>query len=251
MIFIWGKKLVYSKLGYVADFCPICRTPQAFEVQTIGVASHVYYISFGKGALTGYQRKCYQCGVTLDAKPTNYATIVDHLRPLPQLIMSTFPNLITAYQAVLALEERVLAAPSSLTAHERRALIRNPLILMSPKVEKRYAATHIDLQTVITFFGVLLAIFATVALAERIAPPYVPQAATIMSVIGVVLIGWQVSLSNRRFIRRHVIPVLAKSLRPLNPSEEELNAALAELAKLRHKIGRKLSTRDLMGALAS
>src|SRR5258705_351547 len=80
MIFIWGKKLVYSKLGYVADFCPICRSPQAFEVQSVGVASHVYYVSFGKGALAGYQRKCCDCGVTLDAKPTNYATISDHLR---------------------------------------------------------------------------------------------------------------------------------------------------------------------------
>jgi len=28
MIFIWGKKLVYSKLGYVADFCPISKAPR-------------------------------------------------------------------------------------------------------------------------------------------------------------------------------------------------------------------------------
>jgi hypothetical protein len=250
MIFIWGKKLVYSKLGYVADFCPICRSPQAFEVQSVGVASHVYYVSFGKGALAGYQRKCCDCGVTLDAKPTNYATISDHLRPLPQLIMGTFPNLTTAYQAVLALEERVRTSPSSLTAQERRALIRNPLILMSPKVEKRYASTNIDLQTVITFFGVLLALFAESAIVERIAPGNAPQSIAITCVIGIILIGWQISLSNRRFIRRNIIPILARTLKPLDPSKEEVEAALAELTKLRHKIGRKLSSGDLMTALA-
>jgi hypothetical protein len=250
MIFIWGKKLVYSKLGYVADFCPICRSPQAFEVQSVGVASHVYYVSFGKGALAGYQRKCCECGVALDAKPANYATISDQLRPLPQLIMGTFPNLTTAYQAVLALEERVRTTPLSLTAQERRALIRNPMVLMSPKVEKRYASTHIDVQTVITFFGVLLAIFAEAAIVERVASAYVPQSIAIVSVIGIVLIGWQISLSNRRFIRRNIIPILARTLKPLKPSEEELEAALAELTRLRHKIGRKLSSRDLMTALA-
>jgi len=250
MIFIWGKKLVYSKLGYVADFCPICRSPQAFEVQSVGVASHVYYVSFGKGALAGHQRKCRECGVTLDAKPTNYATISDQLRPLPQLIMGTFPNLTTAYQAALSLEERVRTSPSSLTAQERRALIRNPLVLMSPKVEKRYASTHIDLQTVITFFGVLVALFAEAAVVERIAPQYVPQSIVIMGVIGIILIGWQISLSNRRFVRRNIIPILARTLKPLAPSAEEVEAALAELAKLRHKIGRKLSSRELMAALA-
>ncbi len=44
--------------------------------------------------------------------------------------------------------------------------------------------------------------------------------------------------------------ILARTLKPLKPSEEELEAALAELTKLRHKIGRKLSSRDLMTALA-
>jgi hypothetical protein len=250
MIFIWGKKLVFSKLGYVADFCPICRSPQAFEVQSVGVASHVYYVSLGKGALAGYQRTCCECGVALDAKPTNYAAISDHLRPLPQLIIGTFPNLTTAYQAVLALEERVRTTPLSLSAQERRTLIRNPLALMSPKVEKRFASTHIDLQTVVTFFGVLLAIFAEASIVERIAPRFEAQSVLIMSVIGIILVGWQISLSNRLFIRRSIIPILAKTLKPLKPSKEELEAALAELTKLRHKIGRKLSSRDLLTALA-
>lgn len=244
---VWGKKLVYSKLGYVADFCPICRSPQAFEVLSVGVVSHVYYVSFGKGALAGYRRKCCVCSVDLDAKPTNYATISDHLRPLPQLIMGTFPNLTTVYQSVLALEERVRVSPSSLTGPERRALIRNPLVLLSPKVEKRYASTHIDWQTVTTFFGVLLALFAEGAV---VPPGKAPQSLAITCVIGIILIGWQISLSNRRFIRRNIIPILAKTLKPLDPSKEEVETALAELTKLRHKIGRKLSPRDLMTALA-
>jgi hypothetical protein len=115
---------------------------------------------------------------------------------------------------------------------------------------RRYASTHIDLQIVITFFGVLLAIFAEAAIVERIASEYVPESIAIVSVIGIILTGWQISLSNRRFIRRNIIPILVRTLKPLKPSEEELEAALAELTKLRHKIGRKLSSRDLMTALA-
>jgi hypothetical protein len=64
------------------------------------------------------------------------------------------------------------------------------------------------------------------------------------------LVGWQISLSNRRFIRRSIIPILARTLKPLKPSKEELEAALADLTKLRHKIGRKLSSHDLLTALA-
>ena len=30
MFVVWGKKHVYRKLGYVADFCEICRGPKAF-----------------------------------------------------------------------------------------------------------------------------------------------------------------------------------------------------------------------------
>ena len=83
-----------------------------------------------------------------------------------------------------------------------------------------------------------------------IAPGSAPQSIAITCVIGIILIGWQISLSNRRFIRRNIIPILARTLKPLDPSKEEVEAALAELTKLRHKIGRKLSSGDLMTALA-
>jgi hypothetical protein len=246
MIFIWGKKLVYRKLGYVADFCPICRTPQAFEVQRVGLAGHVYFVSLGEGELAGFQRKCCECAIALDAKPTQYASIAEALRPLPQLTAQTFPHLSKAYATILALEERVKATPSSLSPQERYALIRNPMLLLSPRVEKRYASTHIDLQTAITFLGVLVAIFAESAVVSRFAPDHASESIIGMCLLGVILVAWQIALSNTRFIRRSIVPVLAKTLRPLKPTEAEVQAALAELAKLRHKLGRKLKPRDLM-----
>jgi len=41
MFIVWGKKIVYRKLGFVADFCPICRGPRAFELKRVGSASHL------------------------------------------------------------------------------------------------------------------------------------------------------------------------------------------------------------------
>jgi hypothetical protein len=249
MIFIWGKKLVYRKLGYVADFCPICRTPQAFEVRRVGLAGHVYFVSVGEGELAGFQRKCCECAIALDAKPTQYASIAEELRPLPRLTAQTFPNLSKAYAAILALEERVKSTPSSLSPQERYALIRSPMLLLSPRVEKRYASTHIDLPTAVTFAGVLAAIFAEGSVASRLAPDHASESIMVTCLFGVLLVGWQIALSNSRFIRRSIVPVLAKTLRPLKPTEAEVQAALTELAKLRHKLGRKLKSRDLMTSL--
>jgi hypothetical protein len=209
----------------------------------------VYFVSLGEGALAGFQRKCCECAIALDAKPTQYAAIADERLPLPKLTAHTFPNLSKAYAPVLALEERVRATPASLSPQERYALIRNPMLLLSPRVEKRYASTHIDLQTAITFAGVLVAIFAEAAVVSRIAPDHASESLIGMCVLGLVLVGWQIALSNTRFIRRSIVPVLAKTLRPLKPTESEVQAALAELAKLRHKLGRKLKSRDLMTEL--
>jgi hypothetical protein len=45
MAVIWGRKKVERKLGFVAEFCPICRTPREFEVSRVGIA-RVISISF-------------------------------------------------------------------------------------------------------------------------------------------------------------------------------------------------------------
>src|SRR5258706_9118781 len=44
MFIIWGKKRVTKSLGYVADFCPLCRDVRTFELVRVGLAGHIYYL---------------------------------------------------------------------------------------------------------------------------------------------------------------------------------------------------------------
>lgn len=246
MFIVWGKKIVNRKLGFVGDFCPICRGPRAFELRRIGSASHVYYISFGEGELVGYERVCQDCGTALQAEPGTYASISKVCAPVPELVKQTFPTMSEALQERLALEERVQHAPALLSQEERRALIRSPFVLLSPKVEKRFSSsTHVDKEVGMSLLAALLLLMFGPALAAAVAPDSSDIAVLMSLAIGVVLVGWQMALSGRRFMRRQVVPVLARALRPLRPTEEELKTALSELKQLRNKMGTKLELSDL------
>jgi hypothetical protein len=246
---VWGKKLVYRTLGYIADFCPMCRTPRVFKLQRVGLARHVYYISFGEGELAGYQRTCQQCGIAVAAKPTLYASVAAQPAALPEMIAQTFPKLPQAYQPTLELEERIRNSPASLTPEERHALIRQPFQLLSPRVEKQFASLHIDNDAGLTLLGVLVTLFIASFILKRVAPDSLEVSMVSILLAGMVLVIWQISQAGRRFMRRKIIPLLAATLQPLNPTDGEVQAVLAEFKKLRQKIGSKMKAKDLMSAL--
>jgi SepF-like predicted cell division protein (DUF552 family) len=51
-------------------------------------------------------------------------------------------------------------------------------------------------------------------------------------------------------MRRQIVPVLASSLKPLRPTEKELQSVLAELKQVRNKMGAKLVLSDLQEHMA-
>ncbi|WP_426105768.1 hypothetical protein [Massilia sp. TSP1-1-2] len=55
----------------------------------------------------------------------------------------------------------------------------------------------------------------------------------------------------RTFMRREIVPVLAKTLARLRPTEQELQAVLTRLAQMREVIGSRLKLADLMAGLDS
>lgn len=251
MFIVWGKKLVHRKLGHVADFCPICRGPRAFTLTRVGSAGHVYYVTVGQGELVGHERTCLDCGTSLPADPTAYASVSRKLVKLSDLARQTYPNFKQALAARLALEEKVQRTPLLLTPEERRALIRNPFLLLSPKVEKRFASTHIDREIAMSIGGAVVAMVAVPAVARTLAPDAAELALLVCMVLGLLLVAWQFATSGRRFMQRKVAPLLARALFPLNPSASELNSVLAELKQLGHRIGTKLKLADLQPHLRS
>lgn len=248
MFIVWGKKRVTTFLGYVADFCPICRSLQMFKIKRIGIAGHLYYVSFGEGELAGHIRTCAACNTDLNARPENYKELgKEELAPF-QLASLTFPNWAQAYAARLAVEKELSSPFGKLPSHVRQALIREPFELLSPKVETRFASSQIDGRTTLA----VLAFFVLLGIATWISEKFPASSELLFSaavISGLSTIGVAVYQIRERFFREKVIPQLSTSLRPLKPTAAELDAALNEMKSAGHKIGKKLKLKWLLGAL--
>ena len=153
---IWGKKYVYSRLGYVADFCPLCREVRAFGLKRVGLAGHIYYISLTEGELVGHTRACAGCGIIFDASPENYARPSKELRPVRELIAHTFPNIAAYYARRFALEKAIRDPFAKVSAADRMALVKEPFTLLSNRAEERFRAGLVDHQSSAVFIAALV-----------------------------------------------------------------------------------------------
>jgi hypothetical protein len=245
MFIVWGKKIVYRKLGHVADFCPLCRTPKAMSVRRIGLAGHVYYITAGEGELVGHDRTCSDCKTAFEANPANYASLSKKPLPLAELKTMTFPDMDEALRERLALEEKLRKTPAFLSSEERYALVRSPFLLLSPKVEERFAGTKFDREVGFAMAGALLLILAMPALGALVLPEQ-PELLILGAIAaGAVLVVWQIAVSGRRFMRREIIPRLDRALKPLRPTRAEVEQVLGEMKQYQHKMAGKLRLDDL------
>ncbi|MCE3606581.1 hypothetical protein LXA47_23700 [Massilia sp. P8910] len=249
MFIIWGKKYVYRKIGFVADFCPICRTVHAFVVKRVGLAGHLYYISAGEGELAGFERTCESCATTFVTDTDKYREIVKKSPSLADLRTQTFPDLDVVMHDRLALEARIAKAPMLLSRDERNALILGPFMLLAQKVEKRYASTDLDKEVGLALVAALVLMTAGPAASLALFPDGGPAVMLGFMVLALALVAWQMMVAKRRFMTRKVVPLLAKALRPLKPSDNELQAALAQMRQAGHKIGIKLKLPELQAQL--
>jgi hypothetical protein len=243
---VWGRKITRRPLGFVADFCGICRAPRAFRMSRLGSAGHVYYISFGEGNLVGHERTCTSCGTFSEADVNAYTSISRSASSLESLKRETFPGLDAALEGRRALEERIKTAPHLLSAEERIGLIRSPLNLLSPKVEKRFASTNLDGGVVLAIAGAVALLVILPAIGKSVSDNGAGPSILIALVLGIAAVTWQFIAAGQRFMRKEVLPVLAKSLAPLKPSEAEIARALADFSKAGHKIGKKLKAAEVL-----
>ena len=243
---VWGTKRVVRALGFTADFCPICREVRTFEVKRIGMAGHLYYVSFGAGTLAGYLRTCRTCGTSLNAVPDQYARLSNEMLEPSELQPVTFPNLDEVHRTRLAIEKTLQSSPARLSTADRSALIKEPFILLSPKVEERFASVHFDGPTAITLFAAVLGLSFVPAMLSTALPNYGFELALACTAAAVVAIGVQMFMSSERFMRKQLLPVLVPALKPLDPTPEELESVLKDMKTLGRRIGSKLKLRTLL-----
>ncbi|MFZ6757951.1 hypothetical protein ACO0K9_12150 [Undibacterium sp. Ji50W] len=245
MVIVWGKKHVFTKLGYVADFCPLCRKPRAFEIKRIGLAGHVYYITVGKGDLVGYERTCQTCKTILNADLADYACVPKKNEPMPALVKMSNPYMLDVLKDRLALEEIVRKSPETLKDEVRFSLIKSPFYILSPMVERRLAKVTLDLEFWLAV-GASIVLFKTLpSLAEKYFPQYADKALLASLIFSLLLVFWQMLTSGSRYVKKQIVPVLAISLKPLRPKVSELNVIVREMKERKHKMGRKIKVADI------
>jgi hypothetical protein len=236
-----------SGLGYVADFCPICREPRAFRLCGKRLVPQSFYIPVGFGELVGNERRCLDCGVDLPGDPTRYTALSKKPASFGQLRKLTYPSFDDAQRGRLELEKAVRDNPSAIGARDRQRLIRQPLELLSPRVEAHTPQT--DRDVAITVVAAWAAVWAGTSLATRFSPDNADAVLLGLLAVAVLAVVVQLALVNRRYMRREIAPLLVRCLAPLKPRRAEIEAAVADMKAARHKIGSKLSVDHLMQRL--
>ncbi|MEO5716589.1 MAG: hypothetical protein ABIT37_24130 [Luteolibacter sp.] len=220
-------------------------------MKRIGSAGHIYYISFSSGDLVGFERTCQKCRNSFIAEPALYATVSKKSGEVEALAALTYPNLGEVMKTQLALEEKIQSDAASFSPDERQALILERMLSYAGKVEQRFAATHLDKEICFAIIAAVLIMIFVPELISHFQSEDAPLTTPFFGVLGLILIGWQIAVSGRRFMNRQVLPHLAKALFPLTPSDVELEQAVTELRRRQLKIGKKLNLPDLRRHLGS
>ena len=251
MFIFWGTKRVQKKLGYVADFCPICRGPQAFRLTRISMAGHVYGVSLSSGKLVGFERLCLNCKTVLDAEHENYTSIakafplerVTESGQISELIRLSNPQLEQRYAHRLELERELRRGNLPADGELRRRLIKEPFVILAQNVEREFAETRIDLPLLLTVIGAILAPVGLFWLLDTTltgeARELLPVFLALVCLCGLIVVMVQGYLVKNRHLRKHFYPKLARSLAPLRPQSPELAAALSEIRQLGFTLGKR------------
>ena len=196
----------------------------------------------------GYTRTCTECNATFGAVPDTYRGIATGLQSPDSLLTETFPNYYEAYSAQIALERKT---PSQLTSEERRFRLESPFLVAAEVAQQRLSHIKMDRGSWYAVGGFLL-IYLGSGFLLRTAPVDIgnqPAWSVIpmLAAFAVLLIG--LGSSGRRYAVSWALPILARAVGPLRPTEAELDDVLTELRNRNLKLGSRLRVADLQRAI--
>jgi hypothetical protein len=210
----WGTKTKLRKVGYVADFCPICRRVTPFLLLKITSVKHIQDISFGQGETVGYTARCRCCPLPILTDIGRYQSTNPQLPPdLDTLIVNTFPAVNEHHRDRLALEREIKIDPTGLPPQTRSVLIDEPFSLLSPH---RPAQRLVDESDFAWFWPIVTIAIACMAISQG-------SKAIGISLTAVVCLIYFTVRSNSR--QRVIRAMLANALAPLKPTPEEVLTA--------------------------
>ena len=244
MIIVWGRKVVRRKAGYVADFCPCCRGLRPFTLYVHRSVAHIQRIPLGFGEEVGFDRVCNDCGAPYGATDTTYAKLSKRLLPLQELKRVTYPTLDSVSQERLALEEHVRTGRVRLSSEDRFAWVKAPFMYLAPQVER--GTLRLDKELTITLAGCIVLYLTAGYVSRNYFPEQALPVGLITLAVVLALMIWQLRASGLRFMRGQILPALARSLKPLQPTQEEIEAVIGEINRGSYKIGKSLAAAEVM-----
>lgn len=244
-----GVKVVREDLGWVADWCVVCREPRPFLVTRIGKENPLYAQSpANAGLLVRCEQACDCCGGIKLSKPDDYRQISkDRDTNIDTLIAKTQPDFRERYRKRLQQAER--ARTGTLKDSERIQLMIEPILALVPLVERRARALRFDTASVIATICTAILFLLLVSGACAAAFPF-----------GVKYLWWLVTAAFiytlhmiltdlKRFVRRCIIPALAKSLKQVDPTKEEACRALEACINQGQDGAKKIRPEELYHAI--
>ncbi|MBE7463927.1 MAG: hypothetical protein HS116_10640 [Planctomycetes bacterium] len=250
MLIIWGSENKETERGWVADYCLNCNEVCPHRVIEMRCVSHIYFISIGKGSLIGFFRICRKCKMTLPTSVEHYSTLLRRpSKELGELISRTHPGL--PLQMVLREQAREHLAGGLDNPDERLVTLTDLLIENSLDLETRCASTHIDLYSAMWMLATLGLPIAAFMLCREFAVPgalWPLWGALFTAFACVVMVIVALKGDPSRFARGTVIPTLAPLMKPIRPTQEDIERALKDLKDQRLAVGKKVKAQDLYEA---
>lgn len=236
--------------GVVADYCVICRDVQSHRVR--------HEVDKNRNPLPPVI-VCESCGLRTAVNPSRYLSVAaDPNTSLPSLISKTFPRLPVEILGRVRWERA--AIQGTLAAPERQEAIREPFIVVSylarpgPGVFAYFVSVSLLFIVGMMASAIVNMLVQEALQALRFNPNVIRGVClAIMAglLIAIVTIPAKIILRKRRNIGRPVVvPMLARSLRPLRPSIDELQTTIGWALAMRQPIGGMLSAEELSQAIA-
>jgi hypothetical protein len=250
---VMGTVIRRRSLGYGLHFCPICRELRQCGVKAVMKVTHIYFLPIGSGEHVVNELTCPDCGSTYGQAPNRTLTTqkeraLDEVTMLGSLLSDESSPLL----ARLELEERL----HKLSTAERRTLLAEPFLALS--YEYSGAGKKGWRQSVMALGQLILisSLFASPILwffwrEDRNNIPLLISAlgVSLFTAAFAALMLWIQFSSPRRITSRLFMARLARSLRPLSPTQQDIEGILKALRARGVEVADSVEMAALMAGL--
>jgi hypothetical protein len=247
----FGRTINHRTLGRAADFCPFCRGFRPFRVLQVETIRFFYLIPLGGRDPLSLSRVCESCGLLSPVAPEGYQALSnDPDADLETLISQTNPNIRRNWASRLLLEERIAAR--KITPGERAGLLREPFEMAAEVLARRNDEGKLDLPSGVGCLGTVVlpvACMTILPLAWQASGDSIELVAVVAGGCSLAFAVLAIVTDARRHARKAILPRLISSLRPLDPSAEEIEMILESFRQARAPLADVIYPRDLVNGL--